>query len=140
MDKINWSKFAIYHTDDKDLDCSENKIFPFIEESKYRAINTGINEPTVQINFEDFYKGPDIIWTLSHDEVHYLTKGKAEIICYLPPLMKEKKEAIAKTGSIYLLPRGCRVVWKIIGEEPFRHFCICFPNPGYPSKKGKSIE
>tara|TARA_B100000686_G_C16293367_1_gene714771 strand:+ start:403 stop:519 length:117 start_codon:yes stop_codon:yes gene_type:complete len=38
--------------------------------------------------------------------VHYVTKRKAEITCYLPPLMKEKKEAIATIGSIYLLPRG----------------------------------
>ena len=31
MDKINWSKFTIYHTDDKDLDCSKNKIFHLLK-------------------------------------------------------------------------------------------------------------
>ena len=139
MESITWSNFGIYHINDDDLDFAKDKIFPFVPNSKYRAVNTGINEPSTQINFEDFYPGADIIWTLTHDEVHYVTKGEAEITCYLPPLMKKNKRAIAKKGSIYLLPRGCRVVWKITSEDPFRHLCICFPNPGYPSQKAPSV-
>ena len=140
MEKIQWSNFEIYNVNDDDLDFAEDKVFPFIKNSKYRAVNTGIDQPAVQINFEDFYPGPEIVWTLSHDEVHYVTKGKAKIICYLPPLMKEKKEATAVEGSVYFLPRGCRVIWEILGKKPFRHLCICFPNPGYPSKKANSLK
>ena len=139
MDAIKWSRFALYNVADSDLDTAPDKTFPFIDGSRYRAVNTGIDEPASQINFEDFYPGPDIVWTLSHDEVHYVTKGRAEITYHLPPLMKETGTVIAETGSVYLLPRGCRVVWRVLGDEPFRHMCICVPNPGYPSVPAPSV-
>ena len=139
LDAIKWSGFGLYNVDDSDLDTAPDKTFPFIDGSRYRAVNTGISEPAAQINFEDFYPGPDIVWTLSHDEVHYVTKGRAEMTYHLPPLMKETGTVIAETGSVYLLPRGCRVVWRVLGEEPFRHLCICVPNPGYPSGPSPSV-
>ena len=79
MDAIKWSRFALYNVADSDLDGAADKTFPFIDGSRYRAVNTGISEPAAQINFEDFFPGTDIVWTLSHDEVHYVTKGRAEI-------------------------------------------------------------
>jgi mannose-6-phosphate isomerase-like protein (cupin superfamily) len=139
VDAIKWSRFALYNVEDSDLDTAADKVFPFIEGSRYRAVNTGINEPACQINFEDFYPGPDIVWTLSHDEIHYVTKGRAEITYHLPPLMKETGTVIAETGSVYLIPRGCRIVWRVLGDEPFRHLCICPPNPGYPSGPAPSV-
>ena len=86
----------------------------------------------MQVNFEDFLPGPDIVWSMFHDEVQYVTSGRAEITFHLPPLMQETGTAIAGPGSIYLLPRGARIRWRVLGGEPFRHLCVCIPNPGYP--------
>ncbi len=129
---IEWGKFKIYHCEDSDLDGAPNLEFPFIPGSKFKAVNTGIDEAGVQVNYEDFVKGEDIVWTVSHDEVQYVVSGEAEIEYHLPPLMIETGKVVAKAGSVYLLPRGTRVVWRVLSDEPFRHLCICFPNPGYP--------
>ena len=129
---IPWGRFRIYHCEDCDLDTAPDLEFPFTPGSRFRAVNTGIDEPGVQINYEDFVKGDDIVWTLAHDEVQYVVSGEAEITYHLPPLMQETGKVVAKAGSVYLMPRGCRVVWRVLSDEPFRHLCVCFPNPGYP--------
>lgn len=138
MDKINWGKFAVYHPDDGDLDDQPDLEFPFVDGSRFRAVNTGIDEPAVQINLEDFYKGKDIPWTLSHDEVHFVLSGECEVEYHLPPLMIETGKVTVKAGSTYYMPRGCRVVWRVTSDEPFRHLCVCFPNPGYPIPVARS--
>jgi len=138
MDRIEYSKFQMYKVDDGDMDSADMFQFPFIEGSQFRAVNTGIDEPSVQINFEDFLPGPDIEWSLFHDEVQYVTSGRAQIEYWLPPLMQEHGKVIAEPGCVYLLPRGCRVIWHVLDDEPFRHLCICFPNPGYPISIARS--
>lgn len=139
MDRIVYSKFGIYHPKDSDLDEAPDYQFPFIEGSRFRAVNTGIDEPACQVNFEDFYKGPDIVWSLFHDEVQVVLKGRAEIEYWLPPLMVEHGRVIAEPGSVYLLPRGCRVIWRVLSDEPFRHLCITYPNPSYPIPVAASV-
>jgi hypothetical protein len=136
---ITWSKFKIYSPVDKDLDDAPDLEFPFHPGSKFRAVNTGIDEPTTQVNYEDFYKGMDIAWSMPHDEVQVVVSGRAEIEYHLPPLMLESGKAIAEPGSVYLLPQGARIVWRVLSDEPFRHLCICYPNPGYPIPKADSI-
>ncbi len=53
--------------------------------------------------------------------------------------MIETGKIIAEAGSIYLLPRGARIVWRVLSDEPFRHLCICVPNPGYPVPVARSV-
>lgn len=132
MDRIVYSRFGHYRAHDADLDEAPDLEFPFVPGSRFRAVNTGIDEPACQVNFEDFYAGKDIPWTLFHDEVQVVLKGRAEIEYWLPPLFTEHGKFVAEPGSVYLMPRGCRVVWRVLGEEPFRHLCITYPNPGYP--------
>lgn len=132
MDRITWGKFAHYHYDAADLADAADLEFPFVPGSRFRAVNTGIDEPALQVNLEDFFPGEDIPWTLAHDEVHYVISGECEIDYALPPLMLERGTVTVKAGSTYYLPKGCRVVWRVTSDAPFRHFCYCFPNPGYP--------
>lgn len=132
MDRINWGKFQHYDYVDTDLDNEPDMEFPFVPGSRFRAANIGIDEPAVQINLEDFYKGQDIPWTVSHEEVHYVVSGECEIEYFLPPLMLESGKVVAKPGSVYYIPQGCKVIWRVLSDEPFRHFCVCFANPGYP--------
>ena len=138
MDRIAWGKFALYDYDATDLADEPDLEFPFVPGSRFRAVNTGIDQPGVQVNLEDFYKGEDIPWTLAHDELHYVLQGECEIEYHLPPLMSETGKVIAKMGSTYYMPRGCRVVWRVLSDEPFRHLCICVPNPGYPIPLARS--
>ena len=139
MRQIARSKFAIYDIDDADLDGAAARPFPFIPGSLYKAVNCGIKEPACQINFEDFFEGPDIVWVMPHDEVHVVTMGEAEITVHLPPLMRETTTAVARTGSVYFLPRSARIVWRVRGAVPFRHLCICFPDPDYPTPLAASV-
>lgn len=138
MDKIAWGKFAHYRYDKNDLADEPDLEFPFVPGSKFRAVNTGIDEPALQLNLEDFFKGTDIPWTLSHDEAHYVISGECEIEYWLPPLMLESGKIIAKAGDSYYMPRGCKVIWRTLSDEPFRHLCFCFPNPGYPIPVARS--
>lgn len=129
---ITWSKFKMYRCVDSDLDDAPDLEFPFHPGSRFRAVNTGIDEPTTQINYEDFYQGQPITWSMPHDEVQYVISGRAEITFHLPPLMQESGKVVAEPGCVYLLPQGARIVWNVLSDEPFRHLCICYPNPGYP--------
>lgn len=138
MDKIAWGKFAHYHYDETDLDHEPDLQFPFVPGSRFRAACIGIDEPSLQVNIEDFYKGVDIPWTLAHDEAHYVVQGECEMEVHMPPLMLESKKLIVRAGSTYFLPRGCRVVWRVLSEQPFRHLCFCFPNPSYPIPVARS--
>jgi mannose-6-phosphate isomerase-like protein (cupin superfamily) len=137
--RIEWSKFKIYHPDDRDLDEAKDMEFPFHPGSIFRAVNTGIDEPTCQVNYEDFFRGHDVSWSMPHDEVHVVISGEAEIEYHVPPLMLESGKVVARPGSVYLLPQGTRITWRTLSDEPFRHLCICYPNPGYPIDKAKSI-
>ena len=140
LTSIPYSKFRMYTVNDRDLDDAPVYPFPFIPGSQFKAINTGIDEPAVQVNFEDWLPNtPEIVWSMFHDEVQYVTSGYAEITYHLPPLMQESGKVIAGPGSIYLLPRGSRIVWKVLGDQPFRHLCICLPNPGYPIPVANSV-
>ena len=105
----------MYSVVDSDLDAAPVLEFPFIKGSKLKAVNCGIEEPAVQVNFEDFLPGQDIVWSMFHDEVQYVTSGGAEISFHLPPLMQESGRVVAEPGSIYLLPRD----WRI--EDVARH-------------------
>ena len=50
MEAITWSKFAHYHYDQTDLEDQPDLEFPFVPGSRFRAVNTGINEPAMQLN------------------------------------------------------------------------------------------
>ena len=137
---IAYSKMKLYTVRDSDLDSAPSFEFPFVKGSLFKAVNTGIDEPAAQINFEDFNPGPDIVWSMFHDEVQYVTSGRAQITFHLPPLMAETGSVVAEPGSIYLLPRGARIVWHVLGDAPFRHLCVCIPNPGYPLSVARSVQ
>lgn len=138
MDKIAWGKFAHYHYDETDLDHEPDLQFPFALGSRFRAVNIGIDEPALQVNLEDFFKGVDIPWALAHDEAHYVVQGECEIEVHMPPLMLESQKLVVRAGTTYFLPRGCRIVWRVLSDEPFRHLCFCFPNPSYPIPVARS--
>ena len=65
MQPLSFSKFRMYKVDPNDLEVADDLEFSFILGSRFRAVNVEIDEPAVQVNFEDFYKGQDSVTPLS---------------------------------------------------------------------------
>ncbi|RRN66040.1 cupin domain-containing protein [Caulobacter sp. 602-1] len=136
---IAYSRFRMYQVDESDLEKAPLFSFPMLEGVMNKAINVGIDEPATQVNFEEFLPGHDISWAMFHDELHYVTSGECEVTYHLAPMMTISGTVIARPGCIYLLPRGAHIKWKVLGDKPFRHLCICIPNPGYPVPLADSV-
>ena len=134
-----YSKFRIYRLDDRDLDEVEPAPVDFLGSGLQRMVGIGIDEPACQMVFEDFFPGGRYDWTTWQDQVDLVTRGKAEITCLLPPALEEKVVVIAEAPCVYLIPRGTRITWRVLGDEIFRHISIDFPNPWFPSMPARSV-
>ena len=93
------------------------------------------DEPGATTGVEDFRPGDEVDWSFYHDEVQYIVKGKAEITYSLPPLHTKWYKTVAEEGSIYLIPRGARLKFKVIGKDPYRHLFVVMPGGFYPADK-----
>jgi hypothetical protein len=120
----------LYQVDTNDIESSPLLPYPFCEPSTYRIV-TVINEPAAQVVYEDWFKGQDVQWSAWTDAVHFVTQGKAEITLWQPPDLCEKIVAIAEAPCVYLIPRGARVQWRVLSDEPFRKLVADVPNPGF---------
>jgi mannose-6-phosphate isomerase-like protein (cupin superfamily) len=101
------------------------------------ALKPMLVEPAVNIGMEDYPPGVTTnrygYW---HDEIHIVTKGKAEIHCITPTLLKPWKEEtfIAEEGDAYVIYRGDQASYKVISKEPYRHLCIIMPAIPFPAE------
>jgi ethanolamine utilization protein EutQ (cupin superfamily) len=93
------------------------------------------DEPGGTTGVEDFRRGEEVEWSFYHDEVQYILKGKAEITYSLPPVHRRWYKTSAEEGCVYLIPRGARVKFKVIGDEPYRHLFVVMPGGFYPPDK-----
>lgn len=93
------------------------------------------DEPGGTTGVEDFRPGDEVEWNFFHDEVQYILKGKAEITYSLPPVHRKWYKTSAEEGSVYLIPRGARVKFKVIGDDPYRHLFVVMPGGFYPADK-----
>jgi hypothetical protein len=130
LQRLVYSKFQLYQVDPKDLDDAPIEPYPFCEPSTFRIV-TVIDEPATQVVYEDWFKGQDVQWTTWTDAIHFVLQGKAEITLWQPPDLQEKIVAIAEAPCVYLIPRGARVQWRVLSDEPFRKLVADVPNPGF---------
>ena len=79
-------------------------------------------------------------WTVWQDQIDVVLEGRAEITYWQPPDQAEAVTVVAQAPCVYLLPRGTRVVWKVLGDAPYRHFSIDFPNPGFSVPLPRRLE
>jgi len=93
------------------------------------------DEPGATTGVEDFRPGDEVEWSFYHDEVQYILKGKAEISYSLPPMHRRWYKTSAEEGCIYLIPRGARVKFKVIGNDPYRHLFVVMPGGFYTPDK-----
>jgi ethanolamine utilization protein EutQ (cupin superfamily) len=130
LQPLVYSKFRLVKPDDAALDAAPLEPCPMVPASKFRIIDL-MNEPAMQAVYEDWFKGNDVEWTYWLDALHFVISGRAEITYWDPPNWTQENTVIAEPGSFYLTPRGSRVKWRILSDEPFRHVVFDIPNGGY---------
>lgn len=108
-------------------DLKEQDFTKFMAKGNPLLIKRFVQEPAGHITLEDFPAGSTVEWTYWHDEVHVVVKGKAQVEYYLPPLFQDKGQAVLQEGDAYLMHRGECVVFKVLGDQPFRHLCVIMP-------------
>lgn len=140
MQPIIYSDFRMYKIEPSDLDSIEPGPMPLLGDGPWRMCGIGIDEPAVQMVYEDFFPGHTYTWTVWLDQIDVVTQGKAEITVVLPPELERTKTVIAEAPCIYLIPRGTRITWKPFGDEPYRHISFDIPNPGFPIEDGASVK
>lgn len=140
MYPVNYSKFSYYRIDEDDLDSIEPQAVEFLGGGLQRMCGIGIDEPPCQLVFEDFFPGYEYRWTTWVDQLDFVTRGKAEITYYQPPSLEEKVTILVEAPCVYLIPRGTPLVWKVIGDEVFRHISVDIPNPLFPTELAKSLK
>lgn len=126
-----YSKFEAHKIDEAALEGAPLLELPFSPGVMIRGYSA-INQPNCQIIIEDFLPGTEFWWTFAHDEFQYCISGEMELEVYLPPLYSEVVRTRITAGTIYTYPVGARKHVKIVGDQPFRHICICPPSPNYP--------
>ncbi len=139
MGAIVYSDLRYYHIEPSDLDGIEPGPMELLGDGPWRMCGIGIDEPAVQMVYEDFFPGHEYRWTVWLDQIDLVTEGRAEITVVLPPELERTKTFIAEAPCIYLIPRGTRITWRPLGEGPFRHISIDAPNPGFPVQDGASV-
>jgi hypothetical protein len=130
LQPLVYSKFRLVTPDDTALEAAPLEPYPFTESSQFRIV-TLMNEPAVQVVYEDWFKDNDVEWVYWLDAFHIVISGSAEITYWDPPNWEEPHTVVADPGSMYLTPRGSRVKWRVLSEEPFRHVVLDIPNGGY---------
>ena len=126
---FNYSELKVFKVDPKDMK-------PTRIDTRGVTLDVAFynDEPGASTGVEDFRPGDEVDWSFFHDEVQYITKGKAELTYSLPPLHRRWYKTTAEVGSIYLIPRGARVKFKVIGDEPYRHLFVIMPGGFYSTE------
>lgn len=90
-----------------------------------------INVPEAFVALEDFMPGTEFHWSFHYNEVHLILQGKAEISYTLPANPDKIMKMVAGKDDTYLCPCGMRATWKVISQEPYRHYCVIMPRYYY---------
>lgn len=139
MQPIVYSRFRHYKIEPSDIEDVAPEPTPFLGGGPSRCVGIGIDEPACQLVLEDFFPGSEYQWTTFQDQIDFVTEGSCEIRYLLPPAYEESGTVIVEAPSVYLIPRGTRIVWRPLGDGPFRHISVDFPNPGFPVAQAASV-
>jgi len=140
MHPLEYSRFRYYHIDPNDIESVPAEPAPMLGGGPSRCVGVGIDEPPCQLVLEDFFPGYEYSWTTYIDQLDLVTEGSCEITYTLPPAYDRTETVVVEAPGIYLIPRGTRIVWKPLGEGPFRHVSIDIPNPKFPVEDAVSVK
>jgi mannose-6-phosphate isomerase-like protein (cupin superfamily) len=82
------------------------------------------------IAHEAFPPNTVVNWAFWHDEVHIVTRGKAEVTYTLAPNHRKQVTKTFQAGDTYVIPDGARVRFEI-KDEPYVHICVIMPRFEY---------
>jgi hypothetical protein len=134
-----YSTFRYYKYDASDIDAIDPEPVEMLGGGLQRMAGV-VNEPAVQIVIEDFFPGSEYRWTTFLDQVDWVVDGSCEITVELPPDYDRRETVVVEAPGLYLLPRGTRVIWRPLGDRPFRHISFDFPNPGFTIPMAASVQ
>jgi hypothetical protein len=140
MEPVVYSAFRYYRIDPDDIEQVPAEPTPFLGGGLSRCVGIGIDEPPCQLVLEDFFSGAEYRWTTYIDQLDLVTEGSCEIRYMLAPAYEREETVVVEAPCIYLLPKGTRVVWKPLGDGPFRHISIDMPNPKFPVEDAASVK
>ena len=92
---------------------------------------TLVNVPEAWIGLEDFLPGTEHRWAYHYNEVQLVLGGKAEITYTLGADPNKVFQAVAQKGDTYLIPCGTRAIFKVVSDEPYRHYWVIMPRYHY---------
>lgn len=130
LERLVYSRFALANVGLDALDAAPLEPFPTNPASRFRWAIL-FSEHACQAVVEDWFKDNDIDWTYWVDAIFYVFSGECEITLWQPPNWVERHVVVARPGDVFLCPRGARVHFRVLSDEPFRHLVFDVPNPGY---------
>jgi Ethanolamine utilisation protein EutQ len=130
LQRLVYSKFNVANVLEAKLDEAELEAYPTVPESKFRW-RILFSEQACQAVVEDWFKDNDLEWTYWIDSIFYVLSGECEITLWQPPNWIEKRVVVAKTGDLFICPRGARAKFRVLSDEVFRHIVLDVPNAGY---------
>ena len=118
--------------DEQDLLSSEIRVFggPRVGDEEQFQVEFVLNDPRAAIAHEAFLPNTTVNWAFWHDEVHIVTRGKAEVSYTLAPNHRKQVIKTFQAGDTYVIPDGARVRFDI-GDEPYVHICVIMPRFEY---------
>jgi mannose-6-phosphate isomerase-like protein (cupin superfamily) len=118
--------------DEQGLLDSEVRTFggPRVGDEERFQVEFVLNDHRATIAHEAFLPGTTVNWAFWHDEVHIVTRGKAEVTYTLAPNHRKLVRKTLQAGDSYLIPDGARVRFEI-GDEPYVHICVIMPRFEY---------
>jgi mannose-6-phosphate isomerase-like protein (cupin superfamily) len=118
--------------DERALLDSEVRVFggPAVGDEEHFQVEFVLNDPRAVVAHEAFPAGATVNWAFWHDEVHIVTRGKAEVTYTLAPNHRKQVRKTFQAGDTYVIPDGARVKFEI-GDEPYVHICVIMPRFEY---------
>jgi len=118
--------------DEPALLASEIRTFggPRVGDEERFQVEFVLNDPRAVIAFEAFPPNTVVNWAFWHDEVHVVTRGKAEVTYTLAPNHRKQVTRTFQAGDTYVIPDGARVRFEI-ENEPYVHICVIMPRFEY---------
>jgi hypothetical protein len=133
-----YSRVRVAKPEAQVLEAAPLEPYPFAPQSKFRIV-TLFEEPACLVAHEEWYQDNDTEWVFFNETLMIVESGRAIMTYWNPPDWTDRGEITLEPGMVFLCPRGARIWWKIISEEPFRRLVVDIPNPGFTFADIKSI-
>jgi hypothetical protein len=138
LQRMIYSRVRVAQPDPDALASSPLLPYPFDERSQFR-IQTLFEEPACLVALEEWYKDDPTEWVFFNETLMVVQSGRAEMRWWNPPDWQDRGTTVVEPGMVFLCPRGARMWWNVISEEPFRRLVVDIPNPGFAFSEVRSL-